>query len=73
MTRSTSPSDRPGSPVTRLRGAALTLVAALACAFVLVAVLAVAAFMGWPRGDAPDLYSQANASERAVSEVWTAL
>jgi len=61
MTPSTSVSDRPVLRMLRLLHTALVVVVALA--LLLVVALAVASFLGWPRGDAPDLYAQVNASE----------
>jgi hypothetical protein len=55
---STSSTERSRFPLLRPLGAALAVVAALALAFVLLAALAMAVFLGWPRGTAPDLYSQ---------------
>jgi len=54
----TSPTDRSRIPLPRPFGTALAVVAALVLVIALLAALAAAMFLGWPRGTAPDMYSQ---------------
>ena len=70
---STSPTERSRFPLLRPLGAALAVVAALALAFILLAALAMAVFLGWPRGTAPDLYSQRASESSFASKAATVL